>query len=309
MPADLKHLRVVIAAADCGSFSSAALQLNAEVSAISRAIREIEDQLGVALFERQPRGVRLTAAGQNYVASAREILERFERAGLDARLVGTGRALHLSVGYPWSAASKPLVELLRSFAADFPTVAIEVVEAGNPELIDRLRSGRLDVALAGADPPPLPRLERIEPLAAAQLWLERLVAVLPKKAGGECVNWKDCTQVRLLCRTIDDWPRFVHHIERLGGPRLAFEPHAVSQQGVLGLVAAGLGWTVIPMSISHLLPETLKAVPISSAGAELLVEALWRPENINPALTPFLALCRQLYPADGNAGLSESPDP
>jgi hypothetical protein len=52
------------------------------------------------------------------------------------------------------------------------------------------------------------------------------------------VTWADLAGARLLCRTVDDWPRFARHVERLGGPRLAFEPHAVSQEGVLGLVAA-----------------------------------------------------------------------
>jgi DNA-binding transcriptional LysR family regulator len=152
--ADLKHLRIVIAAAECGSFSSAALQLNTEVSAVSRAVRELEDDLGVALFERLPRGVRLTEAGRSYVVSAGEVIERYERASVDARRAGAGQVLQLAIGLVWSAASKPVVQLLRAFAADFRTVGVELLEGANDGLTDRVRSGRLDVAIAATDPPP-----------------------------------------------------------------------------------------------------------------------------------------------------------
>jgi DNA-binding transcriptional LysR family regulator len=167
--ADLRHLRVVIAAAECGSFSSAALQINSDVSAISRTVRDLEEILGVALFERLPRGIRLTAAGDSYVASAREILARCERAAIEARLAGTGRALQLTIGSPCSATSKPFNKLLRSFAARSSDIAIEVVEADNNELINRIKSGRLDIALAATDPPPMPRLKELEMLSTRPL--------------------------------------------------------------------------------------------------------------------------------------------
>lgn len=308
MSSELKTLRFVIAAADCGSFSSAALKLNTEVSAVSRAIRAIEDHLGVAIFDRLPRGVRLTDAGRSYIASAREIIERYERAGIAAKLAGSGQALHLSVGFVWSAASKPMVELLRALAAAFPTIAVEVTEIGNSELFFRARSGRLDVAIAVTGPPPLPRLVDIASLESMPLWLEPLMVAVPVGVALDSVTWADLADARLLCRTIDDWPRFVSHVERRDGPKLAFEPHAVSQEGVLGLVAAGLGWTILPASLDHLLPVGVCAIPIGSPDANLLVEAVWKPENENLALTRFLELCRQLHdPFD--VALSRKLDP
>lgn len=203
-----------------------------------------------------------------------------------------------------------MVNLLRSVAVDFPTLAIELVEVGNDELAARVRTDRLDVAIAATDPPPLPRLKSIDALATMPLWLEPLSAVLPATRNAVQVTWTELAAERLLCRAIDDWPRFVRHVERLGGPTLAFEPHAVSQGSLLGLVEAGLGWTLIPESLSHLLPLGVRKVPITSAGATIQVEAVWRTENANPALTRILALCRQLYGSTPiRGGLARSLDP
>lgn len=304
MRSDLDQLRLLLAIADRGSFTAAAGERNMEVSAVSRSVRSLESALGVALFDRLARGVRLTIAGRSYVASARDILYRYERAGLDARQASSGRPMHLEVGLVWSATSKPVVDLFRRFAADCPNVAVAAVEAGNDDLIEQVRSGRLDVAIAATDPPPLHRLKPVSALSVLPLWLEPLSAVVPANVALEKASWDDLATARLLCRTVDDWPRFVSHVVRLGGPTLTFEPQAVSQEALLGLVAANLGWTLAPASLSHLFSSDVRSVPIVSQGASIQVEAVWRAENANPALARFLAQCRQLY-----AATSESAAP
>lgn len=295
MRGDLAQLRVLLGVADCGSFTGAAAQRNIEVSGVSRAVRELEIELGVVLFERLPRGVRLTDAGESLVASSRDILERYERAGIEARQANVGRSGHLAVGFLWSSTSGPLVELLRNFAAGHPRVVVELTEDGNDELLSRLRSERLDVALAATDAPPLPRLKQIGLLSSLPLWLEPLTVVIPVSVAATSLSWEDLAGCRLLCRSVDDARRFIRYVERLGGPTLAFERQAVSQESLLGLVAAGLGCALFPASLTHLLPPGVQSIPISSPGAVLQVEAVWRAKNENPALTLFLALCRKLY--------------
>lgn len=130
MATELKHLRVIVAAADCGSFSSAALQLNTDISAVSRAVREIEDSLGAAVFERLPRGVRLTRAGETYVAAARDILARMGRAELEARSAAVHGAGALTMGCVWSFSCAPKVDLLRRFVSANPQTLLTLVEDG-----------------------------------------------------------------------------------------------------------------------------------------------------------------------------------
>lgn len=300
MRGTLDQFRVLVSVAECGSFTAAAAQRNVEVSAVSRAVRELETEIGMPLFDRLARGVRLTVAGRSLVVSARDILERVNQARLDARRAGTGRDRQLALGFVWSATCRPLVELLKEFASEYPSIAVDLVEDGGDELIGRLRSERLDVAITATDPPPFERLREVSPLRSFPLWIEPLAVLVPGGASVEQVTWEEISRHRLLCRTLDDWPRFAQHVRRAGGPSLTFETHTVSQEGILGLVAAGFGWAVLPRNLVHAPLDGLDVLSIESLGAQLQVEALWCEDNSNPALTRFLALCRRLYHGRGD---------
>ena len=128
------------------------------------------------------------------------------------------------------------------------------------------------------------------------LWLEPLCAVVPDSFKQGAATWGDLAEQPLLCQPKDDQRRFVEHVERFGGPTLRFAAQDVSRDGLLGLVAAGLGWAIIPASIAHLDIPGLRTVPIDSEGAVLQIEAIWDARTDNPALTRFLELARQMYP-------------
>jgi DNA-binding transcriptional LysR family regulator len=218
MPIDLRHLRIFVGAAECGSFSSAALQLNLEISAVSRAVRDIEDSLGVALFERLPRGVRLTVAGEHYLISARDILALTLRAHQEARIAASGAAGTISLGFVWSFTLTPMLQLLGRFAAAHPAIMLNLIEDGHDSLLARIRSGELHIALTATDPAPHAPLKVHEDLESLPLWLERLAVAVPISEQAESFTWPDLAGRWLLCRPSDDWRRFVTHIERLGGP-------------------------------------------------------------------------------------------
>lgn len=304
---ELRHLRIAVAAADGGSFSAAAQRLNVDVSVVSRIVRDLEESLGISIFERLPRGVRLTAAGMDYVASARDILAQLDRADRAAQLAAAGTSGHLAVGFVWSFTSGPVVQLIRDFGSAHPGVAVRTVEDGNEQLVSRLASDDLDVVLAATDPPPLERLRSIGALSSLPLWLERLCVAVPDAVEAERVTWSDIAEQRLLCRPKDDWRRFVTHVERAGGPRLRFSVQEVSSDGLLGLVAAGLGWVIVPESVAHMDVPGLRMIPIASDGAVLQVEALWDPRTHNPALTRFLALARRTFSRDSVAAIGVRP--
>lgn len=248
---ELRHLRVVVAAADSGSFSGAAQALNTDVSAVSRIVRDLELSIGISIFERLPRGGRLTKAGAEYVVSARDILARVDRADRAALLAAAGSTGSLSVGFVWSFSSGPVVELIRAFGTAHPSVLVRTVEDGNEELVIRLQENDLDVVLAATDPPPYPRLRSLGALESQPLWLEPLCVAVPDTVTTDTLTWSDLAGQHLLCQPKDDWRRFVTYVEHLGGPTLHFAAQDVSREGLLGLVAAGLGWVIIPASIAH----------------------------------------------------------
>jgi DNA-binding transcriptional LysR family regulator len=292
---ELRHLRTVIAVADSGGISAAAAQMNVEASAVSRTVHELEDWLGVSLFERHARGVRATTAGGAYVVQARDVLARLSQAEQDARLAARGVTGKLALGFVWSFTGGPVVGLLQAYSGAYPKVALRLVEDGNDDLVLRLRNGELDAALTATDPPPLPRLKPIEALQSMPLWLEPLFAALPEATPRETVTWDDLSGIDLLCRPGDDWPRFSRYVQSLGGPKLRFVEQNVAVSSLFGLVAAGVGWLILPSCASKIGTPGVRVVPIVSEGASLQVEVLWRPQTDNPALTRFLALLRQMY--------------
>jgi LysR family transcriptional regulator, benzoate and cis,cis-muconate-responsive activator of ben and cat genes len=265
------------------------------VSAVSRAVRALENSLGVSLFERLARGIRLTQAGTEYVASARDLVMRYEQAEAHAKLAGSGLKGRLAIGFVWSFASGPIVDLMREYRSQNPGIIVQTFERGNDDLVAGLRAFDLDVVLTASDPPPLIRSKAIDGLVSQPLWVERLLVAVPSAVTIEALTWDDLAHHILLCRPEDDWRRFVAHVERLGGPTLRFLEHNVALESLLGLVAAGLGWSILPMSTLRPTMSGVGVAAVSSDGAALQVEALWRPEADNPALTRFLALVRQMF--------------
>jgi DNA-binding transcriptional LysR family regulator len=201
----------------------------------------------------------------------------------------------LAIGFFWSFSSGPVVKLLRAFMVAYPGVSVRTVEDGNEQLLARIRDNDLDVVLTATEPPPFKRLRSVGAFSTLPLWLEPLRVAVPNDFKGSSLSWADLAEQNLLCQPKDDWRRFVEHLERLGGPTLHFAVQDVSREGLLGLVAAGLGWVIVPASIAHVDLPGLRTVRIASEGAILQVEAIWHPKADNPALTRFLALARQTF--------------
>lgn len=292
---ELRQLQCAITVEQSGSFTGAARRLGMTPSALSRCVRDLEDQLGVSLFERLPRGVRPTHAGMAFIASASDVLAGLNAAERAARDAGNGSEGALRIGFVWSFATGPVVELLGRYAAAHPNVALHSIEDGQEALFARVTRGDLDVALTATDPPPFAPLRPLGDLRNLPLWIEPLRAVLPGGEPNDVVTWDDLATRTLICRPDDDWRRFIEHVERLGGPVLRFEPQSVSREGFFGLVAAGLGATIIPDSLSRFASIDVRVVPIAEEGAAIQIEAVWHPRTDNPALVRFLALARRLF--------------
>jgi DNA-binding transcriptional LysR family regulator len=145
---ELRHLRYFIAIAEERSFTGAAERLWVAQPGLSTQMRRLEAELGVQLFERHPRGVDLTQAGELFLERARVAVSAADVAlatgsDLEAGVIGSLR-LGLAAGAPWSLAS----ELLLQFGLERPGVELTVVEAHGGTLWRDLRAGRLDALVA-----------------------------------------------------------------------------------------------------------------------------------------------------------------
>lgn len=171
---NLKQLEYALAVADTGSFTRAAERCHVVQSALSHQVARLETQLGVSLFERTSRRVRLTPAGEAFVLSARPALEAAQRIADDvAAACGQVRG-RLSIGEISSLTALDLVDLLALFHARYPAVDVRWLTAKSELLVADVCERRLDVGFIG-----LWQGEVLQGVHHRLLGREELVAVLP----------------------------------------------------------------------------------------------------------------------------------
>ncbi|WP_299690781.1 LysR family transcriptional regulator [uncultured Tateyamaria sp.] len=142
---ELRHLRYFVAVADHGGITHAAERLNIAQPAVSRQIRDLEAELGIALLRREGRRVILTDAGRAFADRARAVLAASSEAVDEARRIDKGEAGHLKIGLLESASwAGHLPRALSLFARTYPDVRMEAVPMGSVEQIEALLAGALD---------------------------------------------------------------------------------------------------------------------------------------------------------------------
>jgi len=146
---ELRHLRYFVAVAEERSFMGAATRLRVAQSALSKQIRDLEGELGTELFERGPRGVRLTAAGRAFLVEARHTLDVASRAVASARGAAQGRESPLRFAHgelgPYGT---DLENLLARFRDTNPAAQVEISSSHDGEICHALRERRVDVGSA-----------------------------------------------------------------------------------------------------------------------------------------------------------------
>ncbi|MEM7530118.1 MAG: LysR family transcriptional regulator [Pseudomonadota bacterium] len=142
---ELRHLRTFRAIAEAGGVHAAAARLNVAQPAVSRTLRDLEAELGFALFDRVGRGLRITDAGAAYLREVEPLLDGIVVAGTAARLVAEGRGGTLRVGLIESAAwDGAAPAALDRFARAHPDIRLEVTPMGSRDQVAALSAGTLD---------------------------------------------------------------------------------------------------------------------------------------------------------------------
>jgi len=145
---NLRELQYLVALADHRNFGRAAEACLISQPTLSTQIRKLEEELGVTLFERSPRNVMLTPAGQNAVARARRILGEVEEMKREARRQGRPEAGTISLGVFPTLGPYLLPHVMPRIRERFPELELRLVEEKSDPLLERLRDGKLDAAIA-----------------------------------------------------------------------------------------------------------------------------------------------------------------
>jgi DNA-binding transcriptional LysR family regulator len=249
-------LRVFREVARTGSFTAAAVPLGFTQSAVSRQVSALEHEVGAVLFDRLPRGVRLTASGRALLAHADAVLDRLDLAQRDLQALTELAAGRLAVG-AFSTAEVALVpRALAAFAAAYPRVAVELAEGTSPQQVRRVRSGAIDVAVVSSTGGAALDDTRVELHLLLQ---EPLLVALPADTRipvtghpAERVS-RVRGRVRLADLAGEAWIAGAENPEATllaDAVDAGFRPYIryVAQEWTakLGLVAAGLGVTLVP---------------------------------------------------------------
>jgi len=240
---ELHQLRYFCAVAETGSFSRAAEHSHVSQPSLSQQILKLEDELGARLFDRLGRSVRLTDLGKTFLPRARAVLRELEAARGEvveqkASISGT-----ICVGVIPTVAPYFLPQRLTSFSRKFPQVRLTVVEEITPVLLERLRTGTVDVALLA-----LPI--RGHEFEATPILTERVFAALPKRhklANRRAIPLKELqAEPFLLLRDghcFRDTAVAACDRARMH-PKIIFESGQFSS--LLSLVSAGMGVSIVP---------------------------------------------------------------
>jgi len=289
---ELRQLRYAVAVAAHRHFTRAAAAVPVAQPALSHQIRLLEQELGVELFERSRRGVRVTEAGEIFLLRARRALAEVDAAREEIaafRGLASGR---LVIGAMQALAGLDLPRLLAAFHAAHPGIDVSLREDSTRDMFTMALRGEIDLAIAALDVEQPAGLEVLplvrEPVLAAvpaAHHLASLGAVAVRQLSHETfVFFKEGTGLRAISERA---------AERAGfAPRVGFQ--VSSHDRMLALVGEGLGVALVPASaVPDAPPPGVALLPVSP-GIDRTVGAVWRADHRHtPAASAFLTLLRE----------------
>jgi DNA-binding transcriptional LysR family regulator len=286
---ELRHLRYFVTVAEELNVSRASARLRISQPAVSRQLRDLEQELGVTLFQRGNSKLQLTAAGKTFLAHARDVLRRSNDAVSEMAAFRPQSPRTLTVGYiaPVLATATPA---LRKFGQQNPGVEVVLREMAPGEQVDALRHGRIDLALPGN---PCPELaNEFEVIVFDQIPFQ---AVLPD-------NHLLALRKRIALAELESEVFIGFQEDRFPGrndmicracqqagftPRLRYRVESLS--ALLAKVAAGSGVTLTPREVGQLPHPGAVLIPLKPPIPSVASAAVYRKGEPKPAVVDLMA--------------------
>lgn len=291
---ELRHLRYFVAVAEELHFTRAAARLGIGQPPLSQQIQQLEQELGLPLFRRLPRGVALTEAGQSFFDDARAILANVERASAQARRVARGEQGRLRVGMINSAPFHPFVpRVIREFGQRYPDVALAIDENSTPALAAAVLANAADIAFVR------PLLGDSTGLVTEPLFDEEVLVALPQ--GHPLARFRTLSLWALASENFVLFPRLVGsglYDEIIAAcQRSGFSPHVTQEASqvtsIVNLVAAGLGVSLVPASMQQINSEGVTYRAIAGDAPSARMSLVYREGEDSPTVANMVALARE----------------
>jgi DNA-binding transcriptional LysR family regulator len=296
---EIRHLRYFVAVAEELNFRRAAERLFIAQPPLSQQIQDLEEELGVLLFDRTHRQVRLTAAGQVFLEDAYQILAQVDRAKGRAKRASKGELGQLTIGYT-SFVHCPLFKIiLQRYRTLYPDVEIVLRDLVTIEQMKQLDSNAIDISFATHASLALPSLEETQ-LAQECILREPVVAVVPREhplAGRSPLPFVALASEPWIWFARQYDPTTYDYMTRLF-EQVGFRPHVAQEvnqlQIVLSLVAAGLGVGLVTASIEGISGQDVVYLDLVDPTPRAEFSVVWRKDNTSPLLQAFLNVVKEV---------------
>lgn len=301
---ELRHLRYFVAVAETRNITRAAVRLRVAQPALSRQLADLENELGLRLFDRGRLGVTLTAAGAEFQRRARALLADADRAVDATRIAGGAIAGRITLGFPTALHLDHLAPVIAEFRKEHPKVEFSFVHGLREPQMKGLREGRIEVGFVNV-PGPLYGMDH------AVIWRIPFRVVMSSRhrlAKRKSLEFSDLTDEGFVFCTRESRPEFYDEFFRLCA-NAGFRPRVVQELGgypsvLLALIAQGVGLSVLPHferaeGIRGLVWRTLARPQLWSDFA-----LVWPRKAASPVVQAFVALVRDRLGTEPAAGES-----
>jgi len=291
---ELRHLRYFVAVAEEENVSRAALKLHVSQPALSRQIRDLEEELGFSLLERRAKSVCLTDAGRLFLSGSRAVLQRAEEAVKAARALAMGRKSELHIGFAPTLTVRLLPPALRAFQAAMPGVLFKLHDMSTGEMLAGLREGKLHLAFTVCPARSALRGLRFEELMRDALRL----AVAPGHAfaGGKSVPLAEAVREPFVAYSRKEYSDYHELLGSVFAPTKR-KPFIVEEHdGVSSLtsaIEAGGGVAVTPQSLSCIAGARLKLLPLTPEPTPLVIGVLSPRVGVGTAAEAFIRIAKK----------------
>src|SRR2546421_4120038 len=285
---ELRHLRYFVAVAEMENVSRAALKLHVSQPALSRQIRDLEDEIGFSLLERTAKSVRLTDAGRAFLDNARALLQNADDAVTKARAVASAEPTELHVGYSPTPTAEILPKILRAFQRAMPNVHVKLHDWTNNAILNGIRDGRLQLGLIV----PPTTASALHDVRYEELFHERVcvaVALQHPFARRRAIPITEVAAEPLIGLTREDYPSYYDYLSIIFSkvkqkPRVVEEHDSFS--AVMSAVEAGTG-VAIATDFAYSFGNRLKFLHITPEPKSISTGIVGTKGRLSPAAEKF----------------------